>query len=113
MEALALQRRPRASAQERARWISQYHSSQLSARQFAQQHGLKEGTFHRWIREKRRRNHAAKEPPGFEEVHLPSLGPPGAWVAEVIVPGGVVVHLAGRATSGWMRELWESLRFSC
>jgi transposase len=114
MEALILQRRPRVSAQERARWISQYRSSQLSAREFAQQHGLNEGTFHRWIREERRHSNSPNETPGFEEVRLPSFAAAGAWVAEVVLPGGTVVRLGATTTPlAWMRSLWESLRFSC
>lgn len=113
MESLTLQRRPRVSAQERARWISQYRSSQLSARQFAQQHGLKEGTFQRWIREERQRSNSLNETPGFEEVRLPSFGPAGAWIAEVVLPGGIVVRLGATAALAWMQSLWESLRSSC
>jgi hypothetical protein len=113
MEALTLQRRPRVSAQERAQWISQYHSSQLSARQFAQQHDLNEGTFQRWIREERQRSNSLNQTSGFEEVRLPLFGPAGAWVAEVVLPGGIVVRLGATAPLAWMRWLWESLRSSC
>jgi len=113
MESLALQRRPRVSAQERAQWISQYRSSQLSARQFAQQHGLNEGTFHRWVREERQCGNSPNQTPGFEEVRLPSFGRAGAWVAEVVLPGGIVVRLGATAPLAWMRWLWESLRSSC
>ena len=38
MDSLAMPRRPRSSAEERAQWVSQYHSSQVSAHEFAQQH---------------------------------------------------------------------------
>jgi hypothetical protein len=113
METLKLQRRPRVSAQERARWISQYRSSQLSARQFAQQHDLNEGTFHRWIREERQRSNSPSETPGFEEVRLASFGPAGTWVAEVALASGIVVRLGATAPLAWMRSLWESLRPSC
>ena len=113
MESHALQRRPRVSAPERAKWISQYRSSQLSARQFAQQHGLNEGTFHRWTREERQRSNSSNGTPGFEEVRLPSFAPAGAWVAEVVLPSGTVVRLGGTAAGAWMRSLWESLQSAC
>jgi transposase-like protein len=113
MESLALQRRPRVSAQERAQWISRYRSSQLSARQFAQQHGLNEGTFHRWVREEGQRGNSPNQTPGFEEVRLSTFGPAGAWVAEVVLPVGIVVRLGATAPPAWMRSLWESLRSSC
>jgi hypothetical protein len=113
MEALTLQRRPRVSAQERAQWICQYRASELSARQFAQRHGLNAGTFHRWIREERQRSNSPNQTPGFEEVHLASFGPARAWVAEVVLPGGIMVRLGATAQLAWMRSLWESLRSSC
>jgi|ERR1700730_10226246 len=113
MEALTQQRRPRVSAQERAQWVSQYRSSELSARQFAQQHSLSEGTFHRWIREERQRSNSGNQTPGFEEVRLASFEPAGAWVAEVVMPGGITVRLGATAQLAWMRSLWESLRSSC
>jgi transposase-like protein len=105
MEALTVQPRPRVSGQERAQWISQYRSSQLSAHQFAQQHGLNEGTFHRWIREERQRSNSDNGTPGFEEVRLRSFRPAGAWVAEVVLPGGIVVRLGATAASACSRQL--------
>lgn len=113
MEAPTLQRRPRVSAQERAQWISQYGSSQLTARQFARQHGLKEGTFLRWIREERQRSNPSSAPPGFQEVGLSSLAPAGAWAAEVVLPGGIVVRVGATAPGAWLQSLWESLRSAC
>ena len=110
MEAPTLQRRLRASAEERMQGIAQYRSSQLSAAQFAQQHGLKVGTLQRWMREERQHRKAATETPGFEEVHLPGFGPAGAWWAEVALPSGIVMRLAAAAPRAWLQSLWESLR---
>jgi transposase-like protein len=113
MEALTLQRQPRVSAEERARWLAQYRSSQLSARQFAEQHGLNAGTLSRWIREEGQCNPPSRETPGFQQVHLSSLVSPGGWGAEVVLPSGIAVRLATTASAAWMRSLWESLRSSC
>lgn len=109
MEALTLQRRPRASAEERAQWVAKYHSSQLSAREFAQEHGLNDGTLQRWIREEGQRNQSGREAPVFQQVHLSPLLT-AAWAAEVMLPGGIAVRLAATASAAWMRSLWESLR---
>ena len=95
MESLTVQRRFRVSAEERAQWVSQYHSSGLSTRQFAQQHGLKDGTLQRWVREERQRSPSASEAAGFQEVQVSCkrqrkhscvwllraepLGSPGSW----------------------------------
>jgi transposase-like protein len=113
MEALTLQSRSRVSAEERAQWLAQYRSSQLSARQFAQQHGLNARTLSRWIREEGQRDHPSSETPGFQQVHLSSLLPSGAWGAEVVLPSGIAVRLATTTSAAWMRSLWESLRSAC
>jgi transposase-like protein len=111
MEALTIQRQYRLGAEERTQWIAQYRSSQLSARKFAQQHGLNAGTLCRWMRAERERTKCAEETPGFQEIHLGSL-PTGTWAAEVVLPGGIVVRLGATASAAWMRWLWDSLR-SC
>jgi transposase-like protein len=113
MESLTVQRRSRVSAEERAQWVSQYHSSGLSTRQFAQQHELKDGTLQRWIREERQRSPSASEAAGFQEVQVSSYACTGAWAAEVVLPGGVLVRLGATASATWMRSLWASLQSSC
>jgi len=58
MEAITTQRQRHFNAEEReerAEWISLYHSSQLPQKQFAQEHGLKLGTLQRWLREEHQR----------------------------------------------------------
>ena len=109
METLTLQRRPRASPEERAQWVAKYHSSQLSARQFAQEHGLNDGTLQRWIREEGQRKKSDRKASAFQELHLPPLMT-AAWAAEVRLPGGIAVRLAATTSAAWMRSLWESLR---
>lgn len=109
METLTLQRRPRASPEERAQWLAKYHSSQLSARQFAQEHGLNDGTLQRWIREEGQRKKSNREAPAFQQVDLSPLMT-AAWAAEVMLPDGIAVRLAATASATWMRSLWESLR---
>jgi transposase-like protein len=107
------QRHPRVSAQERAQWVSQYGSSQLPASKFAEQHGLKVGTLQRWIREERQRGSSPSEAPGFAELRLPAWGTTGAWAAEVLLPGGIVVRLGATAGPSWMQSLFASLRPVC
>ena len=106
-------RRPRSSAEERAQWVSQYHSSQVSAREFAQQHGLKEGTLQRWIREEGQPSQACSEATEFQEVRCSAFSSAGAWAAEVVLPGGILVRLGATASATWMRSLWASLQSSC
>jgi hypothetical protein len=113
MDSLAMQRRPRSSAEERAQWVSQFHSSQASTRQFAQQHGLKEGTLQRWIREESQRSQGCSEAPEFQEVRCSAFSSAGAWAAEVVLPGGILVRLGATASATWMRSLWASLQSSC
>jgi transposase-like protein len=113
MESLTVQRRPRVSQEERAQWVSRYHASQLSGRQFAQQHGLKDGTLQRWIREERQRSPSAGEGVGFQEVHVSAFASAGGWAAEVALPGGILVRLGATASATWMRSLWASLQSSC
>ena len=110
-EAITLQRHPRVNGEERAQWVSQYRSSELPARQFAQEHGLNVGTLQRWIREERQRSNRQNQTPGFQEVGLP--WPTGAWLAEVLLPSGIVVRLGATAPAAWMQWLWESLLASC
>ena len=112
METITLQRRPRASREERAQWLAKYHSSRLSARQFADEHGLNDGTLQRWIREEGQRHKSNSEAPAFQEVHLPPLMTT-TWSAEVLLPGGIAVRLTATASAAWMRSLWESLRSGC
>jgi transposase-like protein len=112
-EAMVLQRRPRVSAEERAQWVSQYGSSQLPASKFAEQHGLRIGTLQRWIREERQRGGSQREAPGFAELQLPAWGTMGAWAAEVVLPGGIVVRLGATAEPSWMQSLLASLRPVC
>jgi transposase-like protein len=107
------QRHARVSAEERAQWVSQYGTSRLPASKFAEQHGLKIGTLQRWIREERQRGGVPKEAPGFTELRLPVWGTTGAWAAEVVLPGGIVVRLGTMAESSWMQSLFASLRPVC
>lgn len=113
MEAIAVQRQRRSSAAERGEWISLYRSSQVSASQFAQQHGLNRGTLYRWLRQERRRSSAETEASAFQEVHLPSFLPTRAWVAEIAWPEGVVVRLSAAAPPAWVKLLLHTLRPTC
>lgn|SRR5262249_55232278 len=113
MEAVATQRRRRSSAEERAEWISLYRSSQWPLDQFAQQHGLKLGTLQRWLRQEHQRSSPSSEASAFQEVHLPSFLPARAWVAEILLPDGVVVRLGATATPSWIQFLFQTLRKAC
>lgn len=110
---MVLQHRTRVSAEARAQWVSQYVSSQLPASKFAEQHGLKVGTLQRWIREERQRGGSPSAAPGFAELSLSALGTNGAWAAEVVLPGGILVRLGATAEPSWMQSLLASLRPLC
>ena len=110
---MVLQRRPRMNAEARAQWVSQYVSSQVPASKFAEQHGLKVGTLHRWIREARQLGGSPTAAPGFAELSLPALGTNAAWAAEVVLPGGILVRLGATAGPSWMQSLLASLRPPC
>jgi transposase-like protein len=112
MEAITTQRQRHFNAEERAEWISLYRSSQLPQEQFAQQHALKLGTLQRWLRQDRRSS-PSTEASAFQEVRLPSFLPTRAWVAEILLPNGVVVRLSAAATGSWIQSLLHTLRKAC
>jgi transposase-like protein len=101
------------NAEQRAEWIALYRSAELPQDQFAQQNGLKLGTFQRWLREERQRSSPSTAASAFQEVRLPSFVPSHAWVAEVLLPNGVVVRLGAAATPSWMQSLLPVLRKAC
>lgn len=109
METVATQRLRHFSAAERGEWISLYRPSQLPLDQFAQQHGLKQGTLQRWLRQERQRSSPSPEASGatFQKVRLPSFFPARAWVAEILLPNGVVVCLGATATPAWIQQSFK------
>jgi transposase-like protein len=113
MEAITTQRQRHFNTAERSEWVALYHSSQLPQEQFVQQHGLRLGTLQRWLREERERNSSSAEAPVFQEVHLPSVLPTRGWVAEILLPNGVVVRLGANALPSWMPSLLQTLRKTC
>jgi transposase-like protein len=107
------QRQRHFNAEQRAEWIALYRSTQLPREQFAQQNGLKLGTFQRWLREERQRSSPSTAASAFQEVRLPSFLPNHAWVAEVLLPNGVVVRLGAATTPSWMQSVLQVLRKAC
>jgi transposase-like protein len=113
MEAITTQRQRHFNAEQRAEWVSLYHSSQLPQEQFAQQNGLKLGTLQRWLREERQRSSPSTAASAFQEVRLSSCLPTHAWTAEILLPNGVVVRLDAATTSSWMQSLLQALCKAC
>jgi hypothetical protein len=107
------QRQRHFNAEQRGEWIARYRSTQLPQEQFARQHGLKLGTLQRWLREEHQRSSPSTAASAFQEVRLPSFLPSGAWVAEILLPNGVVVRLGAASTSSWMQSLLQTLSKAC
>jgi transposase-like protein len=116
MQAITVRRTQRQrhyNTEQRAEWIALYRSTQLRQEQFAEQNGLKLGTFQRWLREERQRSSPSIAASAFQEVRLPPFLPRHAWVAEVVLPNGVVVRLDVATTPSWMQSLLQVLRKAC
>ena len=99
---------------ERARWVKEYRTSGLGLKRFAEQHGLNAGQLHYWVYGRGPSRGSEPPVPGFREVRLSAawMGP-AAWSAEVGLPDGTTVRLAGGTDVDWTLALVESLRGPC
>lgn len=95
-----LDRRRRATAEERQRWIEAWERSQQTQAEFAAQHGLSVGTLRNWLRRAPRPSADERPRPKFVEVDLERLVGPqatarsGSWEFEIRSPGGWMVAVA-------------------
>lgn len=99
-DSLTSKPRRHATAAERAQWVEQFQQSNLSARDFALQHGLGLSTLQRWLRADPA---LAVAPSVFTEVKLAATS--GRWAAEVQRPDGWIVRLAPEASQALLPHL--------
>ncbi len=107
-------RRDRTTRQEREELVAKYHASGLTQREFAQQHGLKLGTFQQWVY----RPHAAPrtargKKSAFQEVSLTEVPFLNGWAAELQLPRGVALRLNTQASAEWVGALVQKLGQLC
>jgi hypothetical protein len=117
-----LDRSLHASSNEIATIIARYRASGLGLKAFAVEEGLPPGRLHYWIYQKpaqvpgRRPTQPtpAAAAPVFQEVRLPSRPEGGGgWVAEVGLPGGMVVRFSARASAPWIGSVVQALQRPC
>jgi transposase-like protein len=98
--------RRRFSATERASLLAEYRRSQLTQREFVEQHELSLATLTKWLRQER--EHPGTPGPqqfSFAEIPLGSgLGAP-RWAAELVYADGRTVRLAGDAPAALVEQL--------
>ena len=90
-----VQRLPRTTPAQRAEWVRKFRHSGLSRLAFAQEHGLRTSTFHRWLAQANKTFGPKSKPLAFQEVRLaPVPQTPGQdWAMEVLTSSGLIVRL--------------------
>jgi hypothetical protein len=107
------------TAEEIKNWIARYHSSGMSLRSFAQEHGLKWSRLHYWLYQKHRtnslpgRSRRGSRASSFGELKLPDFLPGQRWAAEIALPSGTSVRLASEPSAAWIAALVKELHRSC
>ena len=107
------------SPTEISKVLAGYRRSGLGAVQFAREHGIPPGRLHYWIYRKgstksRRPVQASASKPVFQELEVATMLPVvDGWVAEVSLPGGLVVRLSPKATAEWIGSVVQALRRPC
>jgi transposase-like protein len=100
----------RFSSAERLRLIRQYRKSGLTQKQFAQQNGIRLGTFEQWLLRERKRDVRRDWSKGFQEVKLPLTLSSNAWAAELSLEAGLSLRLSSSAPVHWVCDLVKGLR---
>ncbi len=99
-------RRPRSTPQERTDWVRRYSRSELSQREFAEQHRLGLSTLRKWIAENPVAASAGSAgSPGWQELKLPASPWSTGWAAELVRPDGLVLRLTPSAPPEWVAQL--------
>jgi len=107
-------RRPRSTPQEREQLVAKYQTSGLTQREFAQQHGVKLGTFQQWIYRPRSPEPIARgKQPAFQEVSITEVPFLNGWAAELQLPRGVALRLNSHASAQWVGALVQKLGQIC
>lgn len=111
---LIASRRARSTQQEREQLVAKYQASGLPQREFAQQHGVKLGTFQQWIYRPRSPHRIAKaKKPAFQEVSITEVPFLHSWAAELQLPRGVTLRLNSHASAEWTGALVQKLGQVC
>ena len=107
-------RRPRSTQQEREELVAKYQASGLTQREFAQQHGVKLGTFQQWVyRPRTPVPIARRKKPAFQEVSITEVPFLNGWAAELQLPRGVALRLNSHASAEWVGALVQRLGRVC
>ena len=107
-------RRPRWTQQEREQLVAKYQTSGLTQREFAQQQGVKLGTFQQWIYRPRSPDPIARgKQPAFQEVSLTEVPFLNRWAAELQLPRGMALRLNCHASAEWVGALVQKLGQIC
>ena len=107
-------KRPHSTQQEREQLVAKYQASGLTQREFAQQHGVKLGTFQQWVYRPRLPHPIARrKKPGFQEVSLTEVPFLNGWAAELQLPRGVALRLNSHANAQWIGALVQKLGQIC
>ncbi len=107
-------RRPHSTQQEREELVAKYQASELTQREFAQQHGVKLGTFQQWIYRPRLPHRIGRaKKPAFQEVSITEVPFLNSWAAELQLPRGVTLRLNSQASAEWIGALVQKLGQIC
>lgn len=100
--------------------LAQYDQSDLSARQFAEQSGIKCGTFRKWlVRRKRRQNLAGSDvgsgskPVVWLEAVVQQIAPTNTGGLVLVFPGGVRAEVSSAASIELAAALVRALEKPC
>lgn len=99
--------------------LARYRQSGLGVVAFAHEQGIPPGRLHYWIYQKGRTKR--REPPRgslskplFQELKVaPMLPAMENWIAEVDLPGGLVVRFSQQARAEWIGSVVGALRPPC
>ena len=107
-------KRPRFTHQEREKLIVEYRASGLAQREFAQQQGIKVGTFRQWIYRRRSPHPITRgKKSGFQEISVSEVPFLNGWAAELQLPRGVALRLNCHASAEWIGALVKKLGQIC
>jgi transposase len=107
-------RRRCSTQQEREELVAKYRASGLTQRQFAQQHGVKLGTFQQWVYRPRSAHRLTRrKKPAFQEVSITEVAFLNSWAAQLQLPRGVALRLNSHASAEWVGALVQKLGQIC
>src|SRR6266702_3027749 len=100
--------------QAREQLVAKYQASGLTQREFAQQHGVKLGTFQQWMYRPQSPHRITRtKKPAFQEVSITEVPFLNSWAAELQLPRGVALRLNSHANAEWIGALVQKLGQIC